>query len=174
MKIYVLSGGPGTGKTTLLNELKKFYPVLEEAARFVGDNHPDFIGKSIKEIGMEKFQLEIFNFQKKQLSHLDKKEKIIFTDRSVIDTIAYYKIHNLPIPKEVAEFANSFRYTGIFILDFLKNYKQDSLRQETKSEQEKIHNLIIKTYKEFGYAPIIVPDIGLKNRLDFVLKRVAQ
>ena len=60
--VYVISGGPGTGKTTIINSLKtEGFRVLEEAARKVAEEK--FPGKSVKEINAKKFQEEIFNYQ---------------------------------------------------------------------------------------------------------------
>lgn len=173
MKIYVISGGPGTGKTSVINELSKEFITFEEAARALGDNDPRFKGKSVNEINMKSFQDAIFDFQKKQIEELCKeKEKIIFSDRGVGDTIAYYKLSKLDVPKAVINFAESFRYSGIFILDFLDFYETDALRQEKKEKQKKIHNEIIKTYKKLGYKIIFVPFMSIKDRVRFVKEKV--
>ena len=38
MKMYVVSGGPGTGKTSTVEELGKEFQILPEAARDVSQN----------------------------------------------------------------------------------------------------------------------------------------
>ncbi|MBS3092803.1 AAA family ATPase [Candidatus Pacearchaeota archaeon] len=72
-EIYIISGGPGTGKTSTINKLSKRFKVIPEAARIVGDTYSEFKGKSIKEIEMSKFQRQIFEFQKKHLMSILKK-----------------------------------------------------------------------------------------------------
>jgi len=164
--IYVISGGPSTGKTEVIKELKRRgYNVLLEAARRVAKK--EFVGKSVKEIDMKIFQDLIFDLQRKEVSGL---KGVVFSDRGLGDTIAYYKINNLKVSKEKLEFAKKFRYSKIFILDFLNFYEKDELRKESKDEQEKIQEEIIKTYKEIGYIPIIVPFMSIKERVDFILK----
>jgi len=173
LKLFIISGGPGTGKTSLINELSKKFKVLPEAAREVGDKDSRFKGKSIKEINPYDFQKAIFNFQKDEFSKIkDKNHKIVFSDRGFGDTLAYYKFHNLKIPKDEFDYAKKFRYSEVFILDFLNFYENDALRQENDNEQKRIHRLIISTYKKLGYNPIIVPFMSISERVDFILSKI--
>lgn len=171
MKIYVISGGPGTGKTSVINELAKEFRILPESARAVGDEDLRFKGKSVKETNQQEFQDAIFEFDKKQLEGLYG-DKIIFTDRGLGDTLAYCRTRNLKISKKMLDYTKKFKYTGIFILDFLDNYVRDTLRQETKEEQERIHREIIKTYEEFGYKLIFVPFMSVKDRVSFIKSKI--
>ncbi len=169
--IYVISGGPGTGKTTTINALKKAgFKILEEAARKVAEEK--FPGKSVKEINAKKFQEEIFNYQKRKLENIDIGEWIIFSDRGLGDTLTYHKLRVGEIPKEMVEYAKKFRYSGIFILEPLSFYFQDNLRQEDEREAKKIHKSIIKTYEELGYKPTFVPAMSVKDRVKFIKEKV--
>lgn len=173
LKLFIISGGPGTGKTSIINELSKKFKVLPEAAREVGDNDPHFKGKSIKEINPFDFQKAIFDFQKNEFTNIkDKNHKIVFSDRGFGDTLAYYKFHNLKIPKDELDYAKKFRYSEVFILDFLNFYEKDALRQENNREQKKIHKLIVDVYKKLGYNPITVPFMSISERVDFILSKI--
>ena len=172
-KIYVISGGPCTGKTSVIDGLrKKGYFTLKEGAREVGDNDSRFKGKSIKEIGAEEFQDAIFKFQAEQIKKIPKREKIAFLDRALPDTITYARLRSKGFSREKIEYAKKFKYDGVFVMDFLKTYRKDELRHENKDEQKKIHEEIIKTYKEFGYDIIIVPFMSVEKRVDFILSKI--
>lgn len=172
-RLFVLSGGPGTGKTSIINELSKKFEVFPEAAREVGEKDFRFKGKSIKEIDPNEFQKAIFEFQKNEFNELKNKgQKIIFSDRWFGDTLAYYKFHKLKIPKEEWDYAKKFKCSGVFILDFLNFYEKDKLRQESNKEQKKIHHLIIKMYKELGCDPIMVPFMSVSDRKNFILSKI--
>lgn len=169
-KINVISGGPNTGKTTTILELKRRgYNVLQECARKIANSK--FIGKSIKEIKKKEFQDAIFDLQKERLEKL-KGDKFFFTDRGLGDTLAYYRINNLEVPKEKWDYALRFRYSKIFILDFLNFYEQDSLRQETEQEQKKIQKIIIDIYKQLEYNIVIIPFMKVSERVDFILSKL--
>ena len=170
MGVYVISGGPGVGKTTIIESLRKRgFKVLEEAARTVA--REKFPGKTIKEIDPKKFQNEIFRFQARLLfSH--KNKEIVFSDRGLGDTIAYYKLRVGKVPKEVLDFAMRFRYSGIFILDFLLSYFKDNLRQEDEEEAKKIHGEIINIYRKLGYKPVLVPSMSVEKRVNFILSKI--
>jgi len=171
-KIFVITGGPGTGKTSVVNELeKKGYKFLMEAARWVSENDFRFKGKNILEINKKDFQDAIFDLQKKQISEL-KGDEIVFSDRGIGDTLAYYKIAGLKISDEKMELAKKFKYEKVFVLDFFNFYQKDKLRQESKKEQEKIHNEIVKTYEGLGYSLIYVPFMSVKKRTRFILERI--
>jgi predicted ATPase len=101
-----------------------------------------------------------------------KREGIVFTDRGLGDTLAYCRVRKLKVSKEMLDYTKKFKYAGVFVLDFLDNYVRDTLRQESKEEQEKIHEMIIETYKELGYKPIIVPFMSVEERVRFILSKI--
>ena len=71
MKICVISGGPGVGKTSVIEELEKQgFRVLKEGARIVSESDSRFVGKSILEVNKKDFQDAIFEVQKKQIDSL--------------------------------------------------------------------------------------------------------
>ncbi len=173
MKLYVISGAPSTGKTSVINELAKEFKVLPEAARVIAEKNPRFRGKSIREIDKEEFQKAIFELKIKLIESLDKSENdIVFSDRGLGDTIAYYKFYNLEVPKKFLDYINKLKYAGIFVLDFLDFYEKDSLRQESREEAEEVQKRIIETYEELGYKIIKVPFTSVEERVNFIKNRV--
>ncbi len=172
-KIYVISGGPGTGKTTTINALKQEgYKIINEAARFLSLNDERFKGKTIKQIEQKEFQNSIFELQKQKLNEISDFDGAIFTDRGFGDTIAYSKLRIGKVPDELIKFAKKARYSGVFILDILPNYDIDELRTETTEEREKIHNTIVETYEKLGYKPVIVPVLSVEERVKFIKEKI--
>ncbi|MBI2043560.1 AAA family ATPase [Candidatus Pacearchaeota archaeon] len=172
--IFVISGGPGVGKTTIVNELGKLkYNIIPEAARVVAESDKRFIGKSIKEINRQIFQDEVLKHQiKLQDDFLLKNNDIGFSDRGFGDSLAYYKINRLKFPKKHFDYVRSFRYKGIFILEPLRFYKTDGLRVETKKEQQEIHDEISRAYENLGYYLIKIPQMPIEERIAFILKNI--
>src|SRR3989338_5807429 len=165
----VISGGPGVGKTAVIKELRnRGYTIINEAAREVNESDPRFIGKSISEIDKKKFQDEILNLQINRTKELSKIKGFIFSDRGFGDTIAYYKIHNIPFIKP--NFVKKYQYGAVFILDILPKYEKDNLRTESRKEQELVHNEITNTYKKMKQKIIHVPVMSIKKLVDFIIK----
>ncbi len=170
MLIIFISGGPCTGKTSVINELKRQgFTIIPEAAREIAAFDKQFSGKSIKNIDKENFQDEIFNFQKNIFDSLVDENGIFFSDRGLGDTIAYYKINNLEVPEYKFDFAKNFANKQVFILEPLNFYNKDSLRQESQEEQKNIQDEIVKTYAELKYNVIMVPFMSVSKRVEFII-----
>lgn len=175
IKKVVITGGPGTGKTSVINLLGKKYPILKESARLVLNKNKLFRGKDAEEARSTAFQEAIWDLEIKHYKRaLSLNKKLVFFDRGFIDGFAYCKYSKIPISKERFNQAKEIKYDFIFILDPLpkKFYENDPKRSETYKESLKIHNFIYKTYKEFGYNPIRVPFDTVENRALFILKKL--
>ncbi|MBI4116491.1 ATP-binding protein [Candidatus Pacearchaeota archaeon] len=168
--IVFISGGPCTGKTAVINQLQKQgHEIIPEAARRIAEKK--FPGKSIAEIDKRIFHDEIFRMQKDKVEFLKNTNKIVFSDRGFGDTVAYYRINLLDVPRDNFEYAKRFNYAKVFILESLKFYKKDLLRQESKEELEKIQAEIVRAYRELGYSIINVPFMSIEKRAKFILKK---
>ena len=82
---YALTGGPGTGKSTLLAELqKKGFYIMKEVAEYL-------IQREIRpENGRDIFQKKLLETQLEWEREIPKEREIIFQDRGIPDGIAYY------------------------------------------------------------------------------------
>ncbi|MEK6760975.1 MAG: ATP-binding protein [Nanoarchaeota archaeon] len=170
--LFFISGGPCTGKTSVINELKeRGYNTIPEAARLVAENDSRFKGKTIKEIDLKAFQNEIFSLQKRQTGSLIGKGGIYFSDRGFGDSLAYTRMANLDFPDYFFDYARKFRNSPVFILEPLEFYRTDELRTESPEEREVIHAEIIRAYEELGHPIIRVPVMEKNERADFVLQK---
>ena len=170
--LFFISGGPCTGKTSVINELKeKGYNTFPEAAREISANDSRFAGKSIKEIDMRIFQNEIFNLQKRWMESLTGRKEIYFFDRGFGDTLAYRRLHGFDVPEDFFDCAGKFQKSIVFILEPLEFYKTDGLRTETKKEQKEIHEKIISAYEELKHQIIFVPLMNTHDRTEFIIQK---
>ena len=168
---YVITGGPGTGKTSVVEELERLgYEVIGEAARIIAETDERFVGKAIYEIDWDAFHEAIIDWQKEEFGKIG--DRVVFIDRGLGDNLAYDKIHKVETSKEKLDFTNSFKHDKIFVLDFLDFYETDELRTETKEEQEELHVAIIEAYEGLGYEIITVPFMSVAERVQFILDKV--
>jgi predicted ATPase len=171
----VITGGPGTGKTTLIEELKqRKYQVVEEVATSIikrdlaaGMEHP------AKD--RDKFESEIIHEQLLLEKRL-KRKSVSFLDRGAIDGLIYYELDGLNVPKKFTKQVQTAKYDLIFFLDFLSTYEQNEVRTEPFELALKNHKLLARTYKDFGYGDkfIQVPGLSISERADFVLEKLVE
>ncbi|MBI2547102.1 MAG: ATP-binding protein [Candidatus Aenigmarchaeota archaeon] len=168
---YVITGGPNSGKTTTIDCLKDMgYHVVPEYTRMMIDKEMAR-GKTIQEIrGDPKVFQERALKLKLLLEKNAPRNKLIFLDRGLPDTIAYHRFLKLDMPKRLFKMSKN-RYKMVFILDLLP-YKNDYARTENGQEAKGIHRQIKKIYRELGYKIVRVPVMPVENRVKLILKNL--
>lgn len=167
---YVITGGPSTGKTSVINQLCKMgYQTTIEHARHYLDTMLS-TGQTVEEIryNKRKFQLGILDMQIEQEKSISPND-VVFLDRAIPDAMAYYQFLKLDYDKELIEAMKLVSYKKIFILDRLPLVK-DYARLEDETDQKIIHSLIKKVYKSLPFPIINVPVLDIPSRVDFILK----
>lgn len=165
----VITGGPCTGKTTVVNLLaERGYKTTVENAR----HYIDMLkvkGQSVEEIRENKreFQLAVLKMQMEEEKSLDVNE-LVFLDRALPDAIAYYRFFDLEFDEKLLELCSQYNYRQVFVLDRLP-LTNDYARLEVEAEQIRIHNLIISVYQSFSWPIVFVPVLPPNERVEFIL-----
>ncbi|XMO86724.1 ATP-binding protein [Algibacter sp. AS12] len=174
-KKIVITGGPGTGKSTLVNALiQQGHICLEEISRQVT--------LDAKKNGVDQLFLTnplLFSellLQGRQQQYLEAdlyKNKTVFFDRGVHDVLAYMDFIGDTYPDNFVQTCKKATYNLVFILKpWEAIYTSDNERYETFDQAQKIHDHLVNTYKSFNYKLIDVPFGTVKERTDFILKTV--
>lgn len=169
---YVITGGPGSGKTTTIHLLRdKGYTTTIEHARHYIDTQR-ISGKTVEEIRKNQleFQRCVLNMQIEQEKYLSTDE-MVFLDRALPDALAYYRFLELPTDEKLDMAMKEVSYKKIFILDFLP-LVNDYARIEDGEAQQKIHSLITEVYESLPFPVIHVPVLPPEERVDFILKHL--
>ena len=173
-KRIVLAGGPSTGKTSVLNELKKLgFVCYDEAAR---DILSDYSSKG------SSFKLDPIKISREILSKRDNdyndasriscKNDIIFYDRGVHEITAYLRFINQS-NDYWEELLKNYKYNVVFIFPSWKEiYTKDDNRIEEYEEAMKISPFIYQIYDESSILSIEVPNISVKERVEFILNNI--
>lgn len=172
-KKIVITGGPGTGKSTLINELiKRGYTCLEEISRQVTLNAKK---EGIEQLFLTKpllFSELLLKGRQKQFIEADLyKNEIVFFDRGIPDVLAYMDYIGDTYPKKFVEASKKSAYDLVFILKpWEAIYTSDNERYESFDQALKIHDNLVNTYKNYNYTLIDVPFDTVENRTNFILK----
>ncbi len=167
---YVITGGPGSGKTTTVDLLSaRGYKTTIEHARHYLDTKRS-IGKTVEEVRKNKtvFQSGVLDMQIEQEKMLSPGD-VVFLDRAIPDALAYYRFLNLPEDEKLLKALNDVFYKKIFILDFLPLVK-DYARTEDTAAQKKIHALLTEVWESLPFPVIHVPVLKPAERVDLILK----
>lgn len=166
---YVITGGPSSGKSTVIELLKDDgYTTTHEVARHFIDLQR-INGRSTEEIraNQRQFQHKVLNLQIQLERRLDPQE-MIFLDRGLPDELAYYQYFDLAPDEKLVEYLEYATYKKIFIMDLLPLDK-DYARTEDLAAQKALHQLIIDIYKSRSEPIVMVPVLPPKERVAFIL-----
>ncbi|CAN5643461.1 ATP-binding protein [soil metagenome] len=166
---YALTGGPGSGKTTLMKELKKRgHNTINESARYhIEKQLADGLNlKSIRQ-NEKAFQESVFK-QKLIIHEALSTDVITFFDRGFHDTIAYLEYFGHEVTDFIAEICSKVVYKKVFVLDMLP-YARDEARIEDRKTAHQLHKVLQKAYSASGHEVVRVPVMPVEDRADFVL-----
>lgn len=170
---YVLTGGPSTGKTTLLAELnKRGFHTIPEAARTVIDEALEK-GISVQELRSDEkqFQDDVARMKQKTEAMHDKNSPTFF-DRGMHDTVAYLNHYGFITDDWIKSLMQKATYRKVFLLESLPVYDQDYARTEDVAFRDNIHTLLHDAYAQFGMKPVLVPAMSIEDRVEFIMKEV--
>lgn len=166
---YVITGGPSSGKTSVINELQNrgFKTVAESARHYLELQLVN--GRDIQEIRLHqaRVQHKVLNNQMENERNLDPHE-LTFLDRAMPDSMAYYQFLGINPDEKLIEALKTAHYKKVFVLDLLPMVN-DAVRQEDLAAQKRIHSLIIEVYRNQGETIVMVPLMSIKERADFIL-----
>lgn len=172
----VLIGGPGTGKTSVLNALKeKGFCCFDEVSREV-------TLKAQKEGIEQLFLTEPLLFSERllegrEIQYIEAKkrtEPVIFFDRGIPDVYAYLNYYKTTFPSAFIEKSKQYQYDCIFHFSPWKEiHITDNERYESFEESKKIDTFLIDAYKQLGYKIITVPFGSIEERADFIINSLS-
>jgi predicted ATPase len=171
-RFFVLTGGPGSGKTTLVEALKaRGYATTEEAGRGVIREQVESNGDGLPWIDRERFAELMFEWELRSYRDAERRHGPVVFDRGLPDTIGYLRLEGLEVPAWMEEEAWRLRYNSpVFIAPPWKEiYGSDEERRQSWEVAVRTYEVMAETYTELGYELLELPRAAVEERADFVI-----
>jgi predicted ATPase len=171
-KIIVIIGGPGSGKTTIIDALsEKGYCCYPEISRQVTID-------AKKEGINQLFLTNPILFSQKLLegrinqykSALLEPAEVVFLDRGIPDVLAYMKFLGDAYPDDFDLAGAQHKYSQVLVLPpWEAIYVSDAERYENFEQAKEIFIHLKETYQNYGYELTEVPIGTVDERVEFIL-----
>ncbi|HEY3988446.1 MAG TPA: AAA family ATPase [Acidobacteriaceae bacterium] len=183
---YVITGGPGSGKTTVLAELaRRGCTCVPEDARAVIQEQVAFGGHALPWADAPRFaellmQRSIATHRAQAATWHEQAAKrpqtTIYFDRGVGDAFTCADLIGHTLPADLREQARACRCCNpVFLAPWWPEiYSTDTERRQSTEEAERTEHAIVKTYAKLGYRIVRLPLTTPEQRAEFILTRTAQ
>ncbi|WP_245726558.1 AAA family ATPase [Pricia antarctica] len=181
-KKIVITGGPSTGKTSVILELEKrgcfCIPELVRSltvAEAAAKNMESIMVNPILSVkDPVEFNNKLLKGRIAQYRSVEKmEEKMVFFDRGIPDVHAYMTCFGQEYTDVFEHPAHNFRYDQVLLMPpWREIYATDAERFESYSTSERIFTALEKTYRNFGYEITLIPKGSVMERTDFILDLV--
>jgi predicted ATPase len=174
-KKVIISGGPGFGKTSIIDELEnRNYNVMHEVSRSIIKEQLESGGDILPWKNLTTFSRLLFERRVKQFQEAAE-NKWVFFDRGIPDIVAYMGKDELEIPSSYMLKLEECNYCPIVFIvpPWQEIFKNDAERMENYKTACEINEIIIQTYTNLGYEIEILPKVSIQERTEFILNKIS-
>jgi predicted ATPase len=176
-KKYIITGGPGAGKTSLLQALERSgYNCSPEASRQLIAEEVARGSHCLPWINLSCFAGKVLHRMADLYAQTAANTGSTFFDRGIPDIIAYLKAAALPVDDRYYRALREHPYQPlVFILPPWKAiYTNDAERWQTYEEAVHLYTCIRETYRALGFTLIEVLPASVDNRMHFILEAIPE
>ena len=170
---FVMTGGPGAGKTTVLRALAaRGYPHAAESARAIIQER---LARGLSprpplaQFGHEILQRDIARYREMRAT-----EHPVFFDRGIVDALGILDEQQAMSLGEVEAYVRSFPYNKVVLLmpPWEAIYRTDAERDQTFAGAVQVCESLRTWYARWGYEPVEVPRMAMDRRVTFILQTI--
>lgn len=173
--LFVVTGGPGAGKTTLIAALGGLgVRSMPEAGRAIIRDQVRIGGEALPWKDRAAFAELMLGWDIRSHREASGFPGPVMMDRGLPDVIGYLTLNGLPVPTHMREAARVFRYNPlVFIAPFWNEiFTRDEERRQDAAEAEATCAVMADLYSRLGYRLAHLPLASVEERVAFVLDRI--
>ncbi len=174
-RFIVITGGPGSGKSTLIDYLQEAgFSRSHEAGRGVIQDQMAIGGRALPWNDPELFAELMLCWELRSYRQAATRSGPVFFDRGIPDIIGYLRLEGRSVPEHLHAAASTFRYHArVFIAPpWPEIYEQDAERKQPLAEAERTYDSMLTTYAECGYELVELPRVPVEARARYVTDRL--
>jgi predicted ATPase len=167
---FVLTGGPGAGKTTLINALaaRGAQTVPESGRAIILELNTDSRGVDPPHFAAAMMARDIANYDAAPL------DRPVFFDHAAIGVIGYARLMAFTPDANLVREARRRRFSRLVFAapPWPEIFVNDAQRKQTWEGALRTHDLVRQAYRDEGYEIVELPKDSVEARVRFVLDQV--
>jgi len=174
---HIITGGPGSGKTTLIAALAaEGFNHMPEAGRAIIRDQTAIGGTSLPWADRAAFAELMLGWELRSWHEAHNGTGPVIFDRGVPDVVGYLRLCGLPVPAHAARAAELFRYSArVFIAPPWPDiFVSDAERKQDWAEAQATYEAMVGVYTGLGYELVTLPLAPVGERARFVRAAVEQ
>jgi predicted ATPase len=171
-RFYIVTGGPGSGKTSLLEALRsRGYSCSVEAGRGIIQDQVSIAGQALPWKDRSLFAELMLSWEMRSYHIAEETTGPVFFDRGIPDVLGYLRLIGLPLPEHLQNAVQKVRYnSSVFIAPpWPEIFSQDRERKQDFNEAIRTYDALAATYEGLGYRLVEIPRIPVEHRATFIL-----
>jgi predicted ATPase len=171
-RFHVITGGPGSGKTSLIDALARAgHAHTVEAGRAIIQDQLAIDGPALPWRDPLAFAELMLSWELRSYRMAEAMNGSVFFDRGVTDLVGYLTLVGRSVPTHITRAAERFRYNQrVFVAPpWPAIYTQDAERKQTLEEAVRTYEALVAAYADCGYELVSLPLVSVEERVRFVL-----
>ena len=152
-RFHVITGGPGSGKSTLIEALgRRGFAHTIEAGRAIIQDQIAIDGPALPGRDPLAFAELMLSWELRSYRAAEAESGPVFFDRGVPDMVGYFRLLGRPAPSHVTRSVERFRYNRRVFLapPWPAIFTQDAERKQTPEEAERTYEAMVAAYSSSG------------------------